>query len=100
MSAFDLLIDRHQADLLRLAHALLADAHAAQDAVQEGFMRLCNEGESLLRSATARDSLGGWLCTVVRNHCIDQLRRRAYARMLRLHDSVHGAAPAGETAAS
>jgi RNA polymerase sigma-70 factor (ECF subfamily) len=92
LDAFDALIDRHQGDLLRLAHALLSDAHAAQDAVQETFMRLCDEAESLLKSGDARESLGGWLCTVLRNRCIDQLRRRAYARMLRLHDEAHGRA--------
>ncbi len=96
MTAFDQLIDRHQADLLRLAHALLADAHAAQDAVQEAFLRLCNEGEALVRSAAERASLGGWLCTVVRNHCIDLLRRRAHARMLALHEGAHGAEPTAE----
>jgi RNA polymerase sigma-70 factor (ECF subfamily) len=92
LGAFDALIDRHQRDLLRLAHALLADGHAAQDAVQETFMRLCDEAEALLKAGAARESLGGWLCTVLRNHCIDQLRRRAYARMLRLHEQAQGAA--------
>jgi RNA polymerase sigma factor (sigma-70 family) len=96
MTAFDQLIDRHQVDLLRLAHALLADAHAAQDAVQESFMRLCDQGEALVRSAAHRASLGGWLATVVRNHCIDLLRRRAHARMRRLHEVAHAGGPGGE----
>lgn len=33
-------------------------------------------------------SLGGWLCTVVRNACLDQLRRRRITPMLSLHDGV------------
>jgi RNA polymerase sigma-70 factor (ECF subfamily) len=74
MDAFTALLDRHQAELLRTAHAILGDAHAAQDAVQEAFLRLCREQEDLVRRPG--DQLGGWLTTVVRNHCIDQLRRR------------------------
>lgn len=84
MDAFRTLIDRHQADLLRTAHALLGCPHAAQDAVQEGFLRLCREAPALtkLRPVKAGDrqpGLGGWLCTVVRNHCIDRLRQRGHA---------------------
>ena len=97
VGAFEALLDRHQADLLRLAHALLADAHSAQDAVQETFIRLCDQAEALLSAGTVTESLGGWLCTVLRNHCIDQLRRRAYARMRRLHEDAHGAAASEPT---
>jgi RNA polymerase sigma factor (sigma-70 family) len=89
LAAFDALVDRHQGLLLRLAHALLGDASTAQDAVQEGFMRLCQETPALLRDqARANESLAAWLCTVVRNHCIDLLRRRAHQRMMRLHDHL------------
>lgn len=70
------LVDRHQADLLRTAHAILGDAASAQDVVQEGFLRLCRDASSLLGSAGGRSGLGGWLCTVVRNACLDLLRRR------------------------
>lgn len=73
------LVDRHQADLLRTAHALLGDAAAAQDAVQEGFFRLCREAGSLTAAAGGRSGVGGWLCTVVRNACLDALRRRRAA---------------------
>ena len=79
MHAFATVIDRHQGALLRLAHAVLSDGHAAQDAVQEAFLRLCRDADTLLRntkSRTADQGLGGWLATVVRHQCIDQLRRR------------------------
>jgi len=88
LAAFDTLVDRHQAALLRLAHALLIDAHAAQDAVQETFMRLCQQASSLVSSTATGDGLGGWLTTVVRNHCIDRLRLGAYQRMQRLHHDM------------
>lgn len=85
MSAFATLIDRHQTDLLRTAHALLGDAHAAQDAVQEGFLKLCHQAKALVASAQGRNSVGGWLATVVRNHCLDQLRRRPQREHRTLH---------------
>ena len=78
VSAFAALLDRHQRDLLRTAHALLGDGHAAQDAVQEGFLRLCGESAALVAHAGGRSNLGGWLTTVVRNHCLDLLRRRQH----------------------
>lgn len=96
LTAFSALIDRHQADLLRTAHALLGDGHAAQDAVQEGFLRLSRDAEALVAKWRAGASLGGWLCTVVRNWCIDHLRRKQAAPMSQLteHLAESAAAPA------
>ncbi len=87
LDAFHLLVQRHQGDLLRLAHGLLGEATAAEDAVQEAFLRLIREVETILAKA-AGDSLGGWLCTVCRNHCLDLLRRRQVVRFFSLgtHD--------------
>jgi RNA polymerase sigma factor (sigma-70 family) len=78
MEAASELIARHQRDLLRVAHALLGDGQAAQDAAQEAFMAMCRDRERLAANASKHRSVGGWLCTVVRNHCLDQLRARAY----------------------
>ncbi len=96
LAAFSALIDRHQADLLRTAHALLGDGHAAQDAVQEGFLRLSRDAEALVTKWRAGASLGGWLCTVVRNWCIDYLRRKQAAPMSPLTEvqAESAAAPA------
>ncbi len=87
-TAFEALIERHQAGLLSLAHAVLADVQAAQDAVQEAFMRLCQSAAALATERQEGDSLRPWLCTVVRNHCIDQLRKRANQRMRRMHEEL------------
>lgn len=77
MDAFAAIVDRHQAALLRLAHAILRDGALAEDAVQDGLLRLCREAAALLASAGERRDLGGWLCAVVRNRCLDHLRRPA-----------------------
>ncbi|MBA3938732.1 MAG: sigma-70 family RNA polymerase sigma factor [Planctomycetes bacterium] len=102
VGAFGSLLDRHQGDLLRFAHSLLGDAHAAQDAVQEAFCRLCREAHRLGQGGAGQDSLGGWLCTVVRNACIDVLRRRSHAPMTTIaeHQEGQGASPGAAVAAS
>ena len=93
VASFSALIDRHQRDVLRTAHALLGDGHAAQDAVQEGFLRLCGEASALVAHAGGRTSLGGWLTTVVRNQCLDVLRRRGHQPHAMGADDVHLVAP-------
>ena len=82
MEAAATLIARHERNLLRVAHALLGDAQAAQDAAQEALMAMCRERERLLIKIARHRDLGGWLVTVVRNHCLDQLRARVYRRHL------------------
>ncbi|MFM2090385.1 MAG: hypothetical protein RLZZ127_874 [Planctomycetota bacterium] len=71
--AMDILVDRYQGDLLRTAGALLGDATAAQDVVQDAFLRLCRERDRLVADPRP---LGGWLATVVRNASIDLIRAR------------------------
>ena len=81
-TAFAMLLDRHQSDLLRTASALLGDGDLAQDAVQEAFLRLGRDAATVLKNwPTTSNSLGGWLATVVRNWCIDQIRRRRFVTM-------------------
>jgi RNA polymerase sigma-70 factor, ECF subfamily len=70
------LVDRHQSALLSTAHAILGDACTAQDAVQEGFVRLWRDAADLVASSAGRSSVGGWLCTVVRNAALDMVRRK------------------------
>lgn len=89
------LVDRHQADLLRTAHAILGDAAAAQDAVQEGFVRLWRDATAVVAAAAGRSSVGGWLCTVVRNAALDAVRRR---RAVPLPEQVRQPTPPQGTA--
>jgi RNA polymerase sigma-70 factor, ECF subfamily len=74
MAAFRTIMERHQKDVLRMASALVGDL--AQDAVQEGFLRLAREASTLASQWREGASLGAWLCTVVRNQCIDLLRKK------------------------
>lgn len=69
------LMDRHWAAALHLAQGLLRDDALAEDAVQEAFARVY-----LLRQRYRSEfSFQAWLSAMVRNLCLDQLRRRRRA---------------------
>lgn len=64
----------HRPLLLRLATRLLRDPDEAEDAVQEAYLRAWRH-----REHAEAAHLGGWLCTILANHCRDRLRRRRHA---------------------
>lgn len=70
--AFDALVQRHYADMLRLSEAIVHDAVLAQDAVQESFADLYAH-RRLYRHDFAFST---YLSAVVRHKSIDQLRRQ------------------------
>jgi RNA polymerase sigma-70 factor (ECF subfamily) len=65
------LFDLHASGLYRLAVAMLHEADAAQDVVQDTFLRLIAHLESGGTLANAR----GWLYTVAAHACRDRQRR-------------------------
>lgn len=72
-AAFEQLLLRHHARAVRLARTLLPDHAAAQDAVQEAFVRVIRSR----REFDPARSFSGWFNTILRNICTDLLRRRA-----------------------
>ncbi len=66
------LVDRHRTRLYRLAVSLLGDSLAAEDAVQETFIRLWQKA----RRFDPRYSVVTWLCTICARRCYDEMRRR------------------------
>ena len=69
------LYDKHGARLYRYALLILADAGAAEDAVQEAFCELSR--------AAARDTAllnAAYVTTIVRNECYSTLRKRRRER--------------------
>ena len=65
------LFDAHAAGLCRLAQAMLHDSGAAEDVVQDTFLKLIDHRASGGRLPNAK----GWLYTVAANACRDRLRR-------------------------
>jgi len=66
------LIDRYRERLYRIAYGLLSDHAAADDAVQETFIRLWTRA----RRFDPRHSVATWLYTICARRCYDELRHR------------------------
>jgi RNA polymerase sigma-70 factor (ECF subfamily) len=90
-AAFAQLVRRHQRPLFNFALRLTRDPSAAEEVVQDTFLRVvrsAGEFEHASRFAT-------WLYTIARNLCVDHSRKR----VLRNHPSLDapgGAAPGAE----
>jgi RNA polymerase sigma-70 factor, ECF subfamily len=66
--------EAHRAHLRAVAYRMLGSASEAEDAVQEGWIRLGRTDVS------AVENLRGWLTTVVARVCLDMLRTRTSRR--------------------
>jgi len=74
--AFEALVAREEARLLRYASVLLRDSDAAQDVVQDAFLRLIREARRL----DGIENLSAWLLRVCRNLGIDRMKKEARMR--------------------
>jgi RNA polymerase sigma factor (sigma-70 family) len=88
--AFAALVGRYERMALSVAYAAIGDAHAAADAVQDGFAKAWQKLADLKEPAR----FGTWLCGIVRNGAIDQRRRARLAPKPVLDDMPEAAAPA------
>ncbi len=68
-----LVLDRHEAALVRYAHRMLGDRDRAMDVVQEAFLRLC--GQSPEQREKLQAHVGQWLYTVVRHLALNVIRK-------------------------
>jgi RNA polymerase sigma-70 factor, ECF subfamily len=75
-SAFTVLVRRHQRPLYHFAFRQLRSAPAAEDVVQETFVRVVQNAADFKHEARFTT----WVYTIARNLCIDQLRKRAHRK--------------------
>jgi len=68
---FDPLVHAHRPRVLRLARAMLRDAHLAEDAAQETFARAFRGIGGFRRGAR----FGSWVTSIALNVCRDALKR-------------------------
>jgi RNA polymerase sigma-70 factor, ECF subfamily len=78
--ALDRLYERHSRGVYSLALHLLGDAAAAEDVVQETFLKLWRQPAAY---DERRGRLLPWLLGVAHHHAVDQLRRRRLERRYR-----------------
>jgi RNA polymerase sigma-70 factor, ECF subfamily len=79
-TAFTALVRRHQAPLFNFAFRQLGAQAVAEEVVQDAFVRVVQNATEFKHEARFTT----WVYTILRNLCIDQLRRRA----LRRHPSL------------
>ncbi len=89
-AALALLVRRHQTSLYNFALRQLGNGPAAEEIVQEAFVRVVQNARDFRHSAR----FTSWLYTIARNLCVDSLRRRA----LRRHPSLDGPPRADQAA--
>lgn len=84
-AAFAEIVRRYEAPLTRFARMVLGGAHHdAEECVQDAFVRALKA----LRAGSAQMALRPWLHTIVRNRCLDQLRRPQRTTDLADHELV------------
>lgn len=74
-AAFELIVRRHTDAVWRVARAMLRDDHAAEDAVQETFLKAFRGLASFRGDASPKT----WLVSICRRECIDRIRAKTEA---------------------
>jgi RNA polymerase sigma-70 factor (ECF subfamily) len=91
--AFTLLVQRHQSPLYNFALRQLRSTTAAEDVVQETFVRVAQSASDFKQAAR----FTSWLYTIARNLCIDSLRKMALRRHASLDEPGRETDGAGPT---
>ena len=81
---FDILVERHERLLLRIAYGLLLDFDAAQDAAQEALIALFKNRDKL--NIDRPGAVRAYLITCTRNAAFDQLR--AHQKLMPLEEEL------------
>jgi RNA polymerase sigma-70 factor (ECF subfamily) len=82
--ALELLVDRYQDKVFRLALGLMRDRGSAEDMAQEIFIRVWRG----LQGYGGNASLSTWIYTIARNTCLTELKRRASRPTVSMEESV------------
>src|SRR5687767_1913165 len=70
--AYEVLVRRHTPAVWRMARSLVSDDFAAEEAVQDTFVKAYRAIGTFRGDAAVRT----WLLTICRRACLDELRRR------------------------
>jgi RNA polymerase sigma-70 factor, ECF subfamily len=70
--AYRVLVERHSANVFRLAYRMTGNRHDAEEIVQEAFLR----GYQKLRQFAGNANFGTWIYRIAANYAIDRMRQR------------------------
>jgi len=81
LSAFNAIVSEYEGALLRYASRIICDQSAAQDVVQDTFIKLFKNWDDEM---TPSPRISSWLYRVSHNHAVDYLRKISRRRDLHL----------------
>jgi RNA polymerase sigma-70 factor, ECF subfamily len=90
-AAFEALMRRHNRRLFRVARSVLRDGAAAEDAVQEAYLRAYTK----LDTYRPEGKFGAWLTRIALNEAL-MIRRRSPAQPVALEDEMASDAPTAD----
>lgn len=93
MSAFELLVRRHQEPLINYIHRLINDYHRAEDLAQETFLRIFQNASRYQPTA----SFKSWMYTIATNLSRNEVRNRTRRHTYSLEDLVEEGTDIHET---
>jgi RNA polymerase sigma-70 factor (ECF subfamily) len=93
--AFELLVERYQQKVFRLAYSIIGDSASAEDVTQDAFVKMWQ----VLPEYDGRASLSTLLYTIVRNTALSALRAATHRRSASLDCSCEVPAPSVDTVA-
>ena len=82
------IVAEHETVLLRYAARILSNPHAAQDVVQNVFIKLFRNWQTTPQPA---QQLKGWLFRVTHNEAVDHIRRESRLKLLHTRDAEESA---------
>lgn len=87
--ALELLLDRYEKKVFRMALAMMRDAGRAEDVTQDIFLKLWRA----LPTFDGRAAISTWLYTIARNTCLSAVRTESYRKTSPLDDSSQPTVP-------
>jgi RNA polymerase sigma-70 factor (ECF subfamily) len=84
LSAFEIIIEKHQQPLFSFVYRFCNDYHQAQDLVQDVLLRLVK----MSRNYEPRAKFTTYLYTIAHNVCIDHIRRKKRRMNVSLSDPI------------
>ncbi len=92
-AAFGDLVQRHRKAVFHFCLRMLRERTAAEDAMQEVFLRVVRGAKKWEHQA----KFSTWLYTIARNHCIDAIRKASYRKTASLDQSLNQGEEQGPT---
>ena len=93
--AFERLLTRHKKPVYNFCLRMLGNPAAAEDALQEVFLRVVRSAKDWERQA----KFTTWLYTIARNHCIDAIRKASHRKTASLDAPLKGSEADGPSLA-